>query len=327
VTSYSREDELPHRPGPEENWQESVWLQWYDAEAGLGGLHRIGQEVNRGDANALFCLVSDEGTRFRRVLPHLTLRPEDRKGGIGAGEGIRMSDESGGPRLVQREREAEIDLVFEDFHERINLWDLRRDRGAELMSQTAAHHYEVGGRVRGRVRIGDRVADVDGLGYRDHSWGPRDYRAWLSHRWVAGTFGEELTYSLITMHGARGELIRTGYVVRQGKPTLASDIDILAYLEPDGFTHRGGRATARLADGEALDIDFELVDGMVWGLHGLAGLDTICVARCGDLVGQGDFEMTNNATNGRAPITLAIGAALEDGLTQRPSAHQTGGAA
>jgi hypothetical protein len=168
------------------------------------------------------------------------------------------------------------------------------------------------------VRLGEREIAVDGLGYRDHSWGPRDYRAWLSHRWVAGTFGPELTYSLITMHGAQGELIRTGYVVRDGKPTVASEIDILTYLEPDGFTHRGGRAVARLADGDEIAIDFELVDGMVWGLHGLAALDTICVARCGDLVGQGDFEMTNNATNGRDPITLAIGAALEDGLTQRP---------
>ncbi len=316
---YGAEDERPHAAGPQENWQESVWLQWYDPEVGVGGLHRIGQEVNRGTANALFCLVSDEGTRFRRVLPLLPLRAQDRDGVIAAGDEFSMSYESGRPRLVQRQPEAEIDLVFDDFHELVNLWDLGRDRGQELMSQTAAQHYEVGGRVRGTVRIGERSLQIDGLGYRDHSWGPRDYRAWLSHRWVAGTFGPALTYSLITMHGARGELIRTGYVVRDGKPTVASEVDIVAYLEPDGFTHRGGRAVARLSDGDELRFDFELVDGMVWGLHGLAGLDTICVARCGELVGQGDFEMTNNATNGRDPITLAIGATLEDGLTRRPA--------
>jgi hypothetical protein len=314
---YSRDDERPHPPGTEPNWQESVWLQWYDAEAGIGGLHRIGQEVNQGAANALFCLVSDEGTRFRRVLPRLPLRAPDRDGVIAAGEGMCMSYEGGRPRLVQRQPEAEIDLAFDDYHDLINLWDLSRDGGRGLIDQTAAHHYEVGGRVRGRVRIGERVVEVDGLGYRDHSWGPRDYRAWLSHRWVAGTFGEALTYSLITMHGARGELIRTGYVVRHGKATVASEVDILTYLEPDGFTHRGGRAVARLSDGDELRFDFELVDGMVWGLHGFEGLDTICVARCGDLVGQGDLETSNNATNGRDPIRLAIGAAMEDGLSRR----------
>ena len=58
-------DEGLHPAGDDPDWQESVYLAWRDPVSGLGGNHRIGNELNRGTAN-LWCGVYHEGgTRFR----------------------------------------------------------------------------------------------------------------------------------------------------------------------------------------------------------------------------------------------------------------------
>ena len=223
-----------------------------------------------------------------------------------------------------RQPEDEVDLVFENFHAPDNLWDTSDDGGT--ISETVSNHFEAGGRVHGRVRLGEREVEVDGLGMRDHSCGPRDHSVFLSERWAAGTFGPELTFSLLTFHAVSGELVRTGFVVRDGVATAATDVDLLTYMEPDGFSHRGGRALVGLADGDELEFEFDLVDGMHWETHGVEAMEAICVARCGDLVGFADFEAVTNARNGRDPINLSIGAGMENGLSRRPeSASRRGG--
>lgn len=315
---YGPEDDYPHAPGTQEDWQESVWVQWYDAAAGIGGLHRIGTEPNRGRANCWFGLITDEGSRFRRVLESVPLRSKDREDCFAAGDDLRMTFEDGRPKLRLAQSECEVSLDFFDDHPRFNLWDYREHKGQELMEELAPKHYEVGGRVVGKVRLGEKAYSVNGLGYRDHSWGPRDYTAWNVHRWVAGTFGPALSFSLVNIHGTQGGLVRTGYVVRDGKPVVAEHIDIVTYLEPDGLTHRGGHAVATLTDGDEIRLDCELVDGVMFNLHEFAGIDTICRVTSGELTGGfGDFEMSNNARNGRDMPTSAIGAALVDGLSTR----------
>ena len=48
----------------------------------------------------------------------------------------------------------------------------------------------------------------------------------------------------------------------------------------------------------------------------MARVDTISRVRTErGQVGLCDFETTNNARDGRSPVTLALGAALEDGLS------------
>ena len=49
-------DEGLHPADDDVDWQESAYFTWRDPESGLGGNHRIGNEVNRGTAN-LWCGV------------------------------------------------------------------------------------------------------------------------------------------------------------------------------------------------------------------------------------------------------------------------------
>ena len=59
------EDEGLHPAGPEENWQESVCIGWRDLAGGIGGFHRIGNEVNLGTANMWCGVFADSGDQFR----------------------------------------------------------------------------------------------------------------------------------------------------------------------------------------------------------------------------------------------------------------------
>lgn len=46
VVEYSDDDEGRLTPGTVDKWQDSAWLHWFDIEAGVGGVHRIGHEYN-----------------------------------------------------------------------------------------------------------------------------------------------------------------------------------------------------------------------------------------------------------------------------------------
>jgi hypothetical protein len=191
------------------------------------------------------------------------------------------------------------------------------------MKGIAAAHYEAAGQVTGTVRLGDEVYGVEGLGYRDHSWGPRDWGRVRSHRWVVGTFGPDFSFSILTIHGTEGEF--TGYVVRDGVPTRAAAVDVVAYIEPDGFTHRGGRATIKMGTGEDIGLDMTVVDGIGVRTEAWEGVEGICRARWGNREGFSDFEMSNNARSGGAPIALALRAAIGDGLEQNHPHRKNGG--
>src|SRR5580700_5157208 len=58
-------DEGLHPAGDDVDWQESAYLTWRDSESGLGGNHRIGNELNRGTANLWCGVYHEDGTRFR----------------------------------------------------------------------------------------------------------------------------------------------------------------------------------------------------------------------------------------------------------------------
>jgi hypothetical protein len=73
-------DEGLHPASDDADWQESAYLSWRDRERGLGGNHRIGNEVNRGTANLWCGVYHDDGTRFRHNGEDLALECLDEPG-------------------------------------------------------------------------------------------------------------------------------------------------------------------------------------------------------------------------------------------------------
>lgn len=304
---YTSDDEGNHAAGSDPWWQESVFAHWYDPAVGVGGVHRIGHEPHPGEA-ALCCFVFDRDARFRRVERVPLVAPATPRGFRGAGSTWDIED--GRPRLRVKEDGLELDLVMENFYDLTDFFP----SGGSMVEDFAKHHYETSGRVRGTAVLQGRSYDIDGLCHRDHSWGPRRWDQLLSHRWVSGTIGPELSFGSMAWHAADNSTVAIGYVVRDGELTLASSVDVVAYMEIDALTHRGGEVTWNLTDGSSLHARCTVVDGVVTGNHGVVWVDSLCEVVLDDgRTGYCDFELSTNPRAGTREVGLALRAALHNG--------------
>ena len=301
-------DELAHDPPTgDPSWQESLILAWHDADRGVGGFHRVGHVPNQGIGSSWYGVFGADGTLFRRDVAHVPLAGGDRVDpSYGVGQ-QRFSHDGTDLRLQVTDDGLELDVVVQDFYPLRSLW---HDTGvSSLASATMANHLESSGRVHGRLVLDGKEYEVDGLGHRDHSWGPRDWGSIRSHRWVGGSCGPDLSFSVAYMQGADGRFLVVGGVLHGGELTVTEDIDVVTWSEPDGISHRGG--TVRI--GDVLELTCEAVQGFVFDEDVFAETDAICSVRASTgEEGFCDFEASNGARS--VPVPAALRAATHDGL-------------
>jgi len=192
------------------NWSENYCLAAFDPGCGVGLWLHMGRW--RKDLTMWREIVTirlpDGNVVAHRAIGHARAT---RDGPGGPGYGIRVV-ESGrklaysfgaGSRVVPA-AEMRQGLVGEGVREPVSfeltfessadIWDLHKvgDRQEFL----PAGHIEQIGRVSGRIRVGDRAYDLDTLGNRDHSLGPRDNKALKSHQWLQGYFDNGTAFLL-----------------------------------------------------------------------------------------------------------------------------------
>ena len=303
----AQDHELVHAPGAELNWQESVFLTWWDEDSGIGGVHRLAHEPNRGTGNVWCGILTRDGSGFRRDLTQVAVAPDHR--GLAVADYRYEWDE--GLRLRADDGDLTLDLAADDLYPATSLWD--RSRLESVGEATISNHTEASGRIRGTVGVGGQRCAVTGWCHRDHSWGPRDWGHVLSHRWFAGTCGEGLSFSAIIMQGVDYKYLVGGAVVRHGVVKSTTDVDIAVVMEADGISHRGGTARMRFDDGEELVLEAEPIAGVVFDEKEHVEVDTLChVTASSGHRGFCDFEVSNGLR--RAPIHHALRAATGDGL-------------
>ncbi len=309
-------DELPHPVGEHPLWQESVFLVWGDVKQGIYGFHRIGQECNANNGQGMVTswngIATREGVRFGRYLFE-PMRPEDRhEGGFRATSLVSMAYD-GTTRWHLDDPACTLDLVSTDYTPR---FDLFKD-GGTVVEDFAKGHIEVGGDIKGSVRLGTAEYAIDGMAYRDHSWGKRDRSTMLSHRWIAGTIGPELTFNATAWHGTDGSLQTYGIVCRHGEIAYATKVDIVVFMEIDALTHRGGILSMTLESGEIIELHPKLVDGFLTKHHNTGVVDALCEVEWNGRMGFCDFEISTNPRAGTGPIAGLVRATREQGLSRR----------
>ena len=317
IKTFPAEDELPHDVGDHPLWQESVFLTWGDVERGVFGFHRIGQEVNANDGRGLVTswngISTREGTRFRRYVLEDMQGSDRHAGGFQATKGFTFDHDGASARWTIDDPDCSLDLTASDFTPR---FDLYRD-GGTVVNDFAAGHIEMGSAISGTVRLGEDHHTIDGLAYRDHSWGKRDRATMLSHRWIAGTVGPDLTFNATSWHGTDGSLRTYGIVCRNGRISYAVDVDIVAFMEIDALSHRGGVLRMRLDDGDVIEIQARLVDGFMTQHHNTGCVDAVCEVEWNGHRGFCDFEVSTNPRAGTGPINGLVRATMQDGLSRR----------
>lgn len=316
---YLSSDRAPHSPDCDDpDWQESTFFAWWDEQAGIGGMHRIGHEVNIERANVWLGIF----TRDRRRLTHnggdIPLKDGDRSpdGVFRVGETYVVHHADDGVSWKVSYPGVEADLTLTGFYPEIPLWSSSTKASAQ--KEMAPRHYEQAGAIRGSVRFEGARYDIDGLYYRDISWGIRRYEQPLAARWLGGTFGPNLSFGSCTWMNHDGGMANVCLVVRDGEVFYTTDSDVVVYTEPDAYTHRGGWGVLNAGHPSELLLDCELVDGAVFGQRAWQELNTICRTReAGGRRGFADLHSISNNRGGTRPVVGGLGASVTDQLTTR----------
>ncbi len=219
ITVLEPEDEYTHEPDEAPNYNESMYLNAFDVEQQVGGWFRLGNRVNEGHAEMSVCIYLPERDGVRPVAfaygrPQIETNDVMDAGGLSIevvtpfehlkvryrGK-ICVLDEPGqmaDPRTAFKENpweECEVDLDFRGFSPMYGGKPVYADDGSELEVDAersfAKAHYEQHCTVTGTIRVGDVTIDMDGLGLRDKSWGPRHWQAISWYRWLPMVFSSD----------------------------------------------------------------------------------------------------------------------------------------
>ncbi|NKI15833.1 hypothetical protein HCU74_00220 [Spongiibacter sp. KMU-166] len=331
MSLYSEID-LPHKVGAHIDWQESWVLIFRDRKSGCVGFLRTGAYPNQGITQTHWGMALPDGTRFRSHLLDRKMEPNDRTETSASSGTMKFSiPNMEYVRFEAHHKDAEADLRLYDFYSS-QQWEMIGASQSHDGGGGEAHgHPESAGRVEGRVRIGDRVIDIEnGIGYREHGFGPRvigqkPEELFRSARAHFGTVGPELSYSVITMHDARGGFHKMGYVMCDGVRKKIKDLHTINYTLGDGFSVVGGMTIVKLENDELIRINVETVDGVVTSTHlnnggigsSSAGIEALSIPTWNGLDGICDFNMIDNAHRGQLPVSHLLRANAEDGLSQR----------
>jgi hypothetical protein len=157
-------------------------------------------------------------------------------------------------------------------------------------------HYEQHMVVRGTIEVeGQPPVQIDGLGLRDHSWGPRYWQAIHSYRWLTINFAPDFGMMVSTIwrdKDAPG--MQSGVVVRGDRMERIVGADIKTEFDVNGLFHKGLDAHLTLEGGEQLDVSGKVMsfiplrnrrEGMT--THVGEGMTEF---RCGEHVGYGLSE-------------------------------------
>ncbi len=270
IGNVKPEDDYTHPLGPEENFNESVYFNFFDREQQMGGFLRIGNRANEGYAEVTVIVYQPDGSAlFNYKRPQISSNDGWNAGGLQVevlepGERLRTTYEGSVVYLKDPREMREPSVAFkENPHQRIRLelvhegvgpiyGHVAEPGGAGSQNEFARAHYEQHMRVTGTLQVGDGpVMNIRGHGLRDHSWGPRYWQSTPSYRWITGNFGDDLGMVLSIV----GD--RIGGVFHKGPDTLINvkDIQLETEYEENTNYHRALLATVTLANGEVHRID------------------------------------------------------------------------
>ena len=204
------QDDFFHPSGLELGWRESYSFDFCDPASRLSGFGLMGVSPNQEKADCVFALWRDDiligkAAKWDYRIPR-TIGEENQHFGPLAFRPVapfktwEVSYDDGYCRL---------ELTFDSIQPPYS-W-LESGHGAE---HPGSHHYQQQGRFRGVARIGKDSVPVQGVGARDHGWGPDarpNVRRWLS---ASAQFSEKLAFQALHVTLLDGKDIVFGYVFR-----------------------------------------------------------------------------------------------------------------
>lgn len=250
-------DEYMHELGPEQNFNESMYINCFDPSSQVGGWFRMGNRANEGHAEMTVCLYLPGGRvgfMFKRpsiesndaldaggmtwtmVTPFEELRVDYVGRVLLLDDPLQMAD----PKRAFAENPqvgCEVHLTFTG-HGRESMFGGEPDTPHERPGEEFAKgHYEQLVTGRGSIRVGDEEWAIDGFGLRDHSWGPRYWQAPWYYRWLTANFGDDLGFMASRVARRDSDGSRGGFVWDSGRIHICDDVRISTVTRGDDAYH------------------------------------------------------------------------------------------
>ena len=260
-------DEYMHPPSTAENYNESMYFNLYDAAQRVGGWFRLGNRVNEGYAEMTNCLYLPDGSvAFMYQRPEIAHNQAFDAGGMRftvAEPFQRLSAHYLGEVLLLKHPGEMIDpgRAFKNNPRLPCTVDIDYRGVSPLYGGEPVHadgspwrenpnaglylgHYEQHIAGSGSIRVGDREWRVDGLGLRDHSWGPRYWQNVPWYRWLPMSFSEDFAIMVLDKMLGDGTRIVGGMVLTEGRYDLVREARVESEWD-DRFYQIRLRAWAR----------------------------------------------------------------------------------
>jgi hypothetical protein len=268
------EDDYTHPLGPEKNFNDSMYFNFFDTKKNTGGFLRIGNRANERYAEVTLCLYLPTGEiLFNYRRPEIDNNDAFDAGGmkfetLEALTKHRTTYEGTAVFLTDPSQMADPSNAFRNNpHKPVSI-ELTHEAAGPVYGSSGAGretqdpekdfakaHYEQHMRVTGHVTVdGDRV-EIDGFGLRDHSWGPRYWQNIQSYRWLNCTFGPDLGIMVTEIRPTADSRTQGGVVVRGETMQAITSVDIDSNFDGDSPVHTGMKATLVLDNGETITLE------------------------------------------------------------------------
>ena len=267
-------DDYTHPLGPEDNFNESMYFNFFDHARGYGGFLRCGNRANEGYAEVTLCLFMPGGeVLFNYQRPRITNNKAMDAGGLRFEvlEPLvrhRTTYEEDALFLTEPEQMADPGKAFRESPKKLVRIDITHEavgpvygtsgegrKVADPEKEFARAHYEQHMRTIGTLEIDGEVHEIDGTGLRDHSWGPRYWQALHSYRWLTCAFDDTFSIMVSEVRPDEQTANQNGVVIRDGKLERIVSIDLDSQYEGDTLYHRSMTANVTLESGEELQVE------------------------------------------------------------------------
>lgn len=223
--------DVMHPAGPDMEWSESYYFNFYDPGSNICCFTRIGVKPNMDERTMFLFLMLPDGSL-------VGMREQDALGnGDLSVKGLsyaKLEDEKRwairyeGPLVRMGTQEvvmASLDLEFRCLNPVYDYRDSVTAEGERIARRVASEHLEQFGRMTGSVRINGSETAISGLGERDHSWGVREWTAPKMWIWLTAEFDEGTALNVTKLLTEEGE-VSAGFIHLHGRnlPIVSAEV-------------------------------------------------------------------------------------------------------
>jgi hypothetical protein len=244
-------DEYMHPIEAASNFNESMYFNVFDRANNIGGWFRLANRPNEGRGEMSCCVYLPDGR-----VGFMFARPEGRTNAAFDGAGMKFEviepfkrlrvsyrgklclmtnpQDMAEPKFAFKNNPSipvELELDYEGVSPMFGGEPVNED-GSKIEQKAeeafARGHYEQHMAAEGSITVDGARFPIDGLGLRDHSWGPRFWQSIHWYRWLPMNFTPDFAMMVSITCGAKGEPRRGGMVLRGGEYVMIRDARITA---------------------------------------------------------------------------------------------------